>query len=170
MKGLCILGSTGSIGRNCLCVLRGLPDRFRVVSLSAGRNLDALAEQIVEFGPQTVAVADHDSIESLRERLHALGYGRPLQLVAGPSGQVEAATAAEGDFVVSAFHCTTGLVATFEAIRAGKRLGLANKEVLVVAGELVMRMARERGVEVLPIDSEHSAVHQCLRSGLRQEV
>jgi 1-deoxy-D-xylulose-5-phosphate reductoisomerase len=170
MKGLCILGSTGSIGRNCLRVLRGLPDRFRVVSLSAGRNLDALAEQIVEFGPQTVAVADPDSIESLRERLRALGYGRPLQIVAGPSGQVEAATTAEVDFVVSASHGTTGLVATFEAIRAGKRVGLANKEVLVVAGELVMGVARERGIEVLPIDSEHSAVHQCLRSGLRQEV
>ncbi len=169
-KGLCILGATGSVGRNCLCVIRSLPDRFRVVSLCGGKNLDLLAEQVVEFSPQFVAVARGDCIGPLRERLRAKGYTRPLEILAETAGQVEAATHAEVDFVVSASHGTTGLVATFEAVRAGKRIGLANKEVLVVAGELVVQAARERGVELLPIDSEHSAVHQCLRSGLRQEV
>lgn len=170
MKGLCILGSTGSIGRNCLCVVRSQPGRFRVVSLSAGRNLDALADQIVEFRPGWVAVGGSESIGPLRERLLARGYDRPLKIVAGAEGQVEAATLPEVDFVVSASHGITGLAATYEAVRAGKQLGLANKEALVVAGQLVMQAARERGVDVLPIDSEHSAVHQCLRSGLRQEV
>src|SRR5712692_5739288 len=170
MKGLCILGSTGSIGQNCLCVVRSQTARFQVVSLSAGKNLDVLAQQIAEFGPELVAVADSNSIEPLRGRLLARAYNRPLKVVAGVGGQVEAATLPEVDCVVAASHGTTGLVATYEALRAGKRLGLANKEVLVVAGELMMRVAREHGAEVLPIDSEHCAVHQCLRSGLRQEA
>ncbi len=170
MKGLCILGSTGSVGQNCLRVVRSLPGHFRVVSLSAGRKLEVLAEQIVEFGPQVVAVGASEHIEGLRERLRACGYTRPLKIVAGVGGQVEAATLTEVDFVVSASHGTTGLVATFEAVRAGKRLGLANKETLVVAGELVMQAARDRGVDVVPIDSEHCAVHQCLRCGHRREV
>ncbi len=170
MKGLCILGSTGSVGQNCLRVVKSLPSRFQVVALSAGRNLALLAQQILEFGPRVVAVGSSEFVEPLRERLHVLDYRKPLKIVAEASGQVEAATLPEVDFVVSASHGVTGLVATFEAIRAGKPVGLANKEVLVVAGELVMRTARERTVEVLPIDSEHSAVHQCLRSGLRQEV
>ena len=170
MKGLCILGSTGSVGRNCLRVVRSLLDRFRVVSLSAGKNLDLLAEQILEFGPQLVSVGTPECIQPLRQGLHAQGYGRPLKVVAGTSGQVEAATLPEVDFVVSAAHGVTGLAAIYEAIRAGKQVGLANKEVLVVAGEVVMRAARERSVDILPIDSEHSAVHQCLRSGYRQEV
>lgn len=170
MRGLCILGSTGSVGRSCLRVVRGLPGRFRVVALSAGKNLDLLAEQIREFSPCVVSVAGMESIEPLRQRLQALGYSSPIRIVADVDGQVEAATLPEVNFVVSASHGVTGLVATFEAVRAGKRLGLANKEVLVVAGEVVMRAARERGVDVLPIDSEHSAVHQCLRSGHREEV
>lgn len=170
MKGLCILGSTGSVGRSCLRVVRGLPGRFRVVSLSAGKNLELLAEQIQAFAPCVVSVASADRIDPLRQRLQALGYTHPVRIVAGVAGQVEAATLPEVDFVVSASHGVTSLVATFEAVRAGKRLGLANKEVLVVAGEVVMRAAREQAVDVLPIDSEHSAVHQCLRSGHRQEV
>ncbi len=168
MKGLCVLGSTGSVGQNCLQVVRSLPGRFQVVSLSAGRKLGVLAEQIAEFSPQVVAVGESKSIEPLREQLRARGYRRPLRIIAG--GQAEAATLPEVDLVVSASHGTTALQATFEAVRAGKRLGLANKETLVVAGELVMRAARERAVEVIPIDSEHSAVHQCLRSGRCQEV
>ncbi len=170
MKGLCVLGSTGSIGQNCLRVVKSLPGRFQVVSLCAGKNLDVLAEQVVEFGPQVVSVASNASIELLRERLRSQGYNRPLHILAEAGGQVEAATLPEVDFVVSASHGTTGLVATYEAIRAGKQVGLANKEVLVVAGELVTRAARERGVDVLPIDSEHSAIHQCLRSGRHEEV
>ncbi len=170
MKGLCILGSTGSVGRNSLLVVKSFPDRFRVVSLCGGKNLDLLAEQIGEFTPQVASVGTADCIEPLRQRLHARKYTRPIRLAAGSEGQVEAATLPEVDIVVSASHGVTGLVATFEAVRAGKRIGLANKEVLVVAGEVVTNEARERGAEILPIDSEHSAVHQCLRSGLSQEA
>lgn len=169
-KGLCILGSTGSIGQNCLRVVQSLPGRFRIVSLSAGKNLDVLVEQILEFSPQVVSVGECQLIEPLRERLRLREHRVPLKVVAETSGQVEAATLPEVDFVVSASHGTTGLEATYEAVRAGKQLGLANKETLVVAGELVMQAARERALEVLPIDSEHCAVHQCLRSGRRQEV
>jgi 1-deoxy-D-xylulose-5-phosphate reductoisomerase len=170
MKRLCILGSTGSVGQNCLRVVDGLPDRFRVVSLTAGRNLSVLAEQILKFEPAVVAVGFEESVEPLRQELQARGYRHPLAIVPGREGLLEASTLPEVDFVVSASHGVTGLEATFEAIRAGKPVGLANKEVLVVAGELVMRMARERGVEILPIDSEHSAVHQCLRAGRDHEV
>jgi 1-deoxy-D-xylulose-5-phosphate reductoisomerase len=170
MKRLCILGSTGSVGQNCLRVVDGLPDRFRVVSLTAGRNLSLLAEQILKFEPAVVAVGSQESVEPLRRELQARGYRHPLAIVTGRGGLLEASTLPEVDFVVSASHGVTGLEATFGAIRAGKPVGLANKEVLVVAGELVMQVARERGVEILPIDSEHSAVHQCLRAGKAHEV
>jgi 1-deoxy-D-xylulose-5-phosphate reductoisomerase len=170
MKRLCILGSTGSVGQNCLRVVGGLSDRFRVVSLTAGRNLTVLAEQIVKFEPELVAVGSQESVEPLRQDLQARGYRRRLIIVPGGGGLLEASTLPEVDFVVSASHGVTGLEATYGAIKAGKALGLANKEVLVVAGELVMRVARERGVEILPIDSEHSAVHQCLRAGKGHEV
>jgi len=170
MKGLCILGSTGSIGQNCLRVLSGLQDRFRVVSLSAGRNIDVLADQIVAFRPSVAVVAQDESIEPLRARLEARGFRENVNIVAGTAGQVEAATHPEVDFVVAASHGTTGLVATYRAICAGKSVGLANKEVMVVAGEVITGAARAHGVEVLPIDSEHCAVHQCLRSGLHEEV
>src|SRR5712692_5655688 len=167
-KRLCILGSTGSVGRNCLSVVRSQPERLQAVALVAGRNLELLAEQIREFGPKVVAVGGGESIAPLRERLR--GFSRPLRIVAGVEGQVEAATLPEVDFVVSAAHGITGLPATYEAVRAGKPIGLANKETLVVAGELVTRAACERGVDLLPIDSEHCAVHQCLRSGRRTEA
>ena len=170
MKGLCILGSTGSIGQNCLHVVRTLPDRFWIVSLSAGKNLEVLASQVAEFSPEVVAVAAAKDVQALRDRLTSLGYSRPVRVATGGAGQVEAATLPAVDFVVSASHGITGLVATYEAVRAGKRLGMANKETLVVAGELVMKAARERGVEVLPIDSEHCAIHQCLRSGRGNEI
>jgi len=170
VKGLCILGSTGSVGQNCLRVVRSLLGRFRVEALAAGKNIELLAEQVLEFKPRVVSVAGLRPAEALRQRLRAIGYQKPLEIVAGTDGQVEAATLPEVDFVVSSSHGVTGLRATYEALRAGKQVGLANKEVLVVAGEVVMRAAREQAVEVLPIDSEHSAVHQCLRAGRRQEV
>jgi 1-deoxy-D-xylulose-5-phosphate reductoisomerase len=168
--GLCILGSTGSIGRNCLRVVQSLPGRFQIVGLSAGKNLELLAGQVTQFSPRVVVVGQADCIEPLRQRLEGLGYREPLKVVAGVPGQIEAATHPEVGLVVAASHGTTGLVATWEAIRAGKRIGLANKEVLVVAGELVVREARGRGADLLPIDSEHCAVHQCLRSGTAREV
>ena len=170
MKGLCILGSTGSVGTNTLHVVKSLPDRFRVVSLSAGKNLDLLAQQIIDFGPSVVSVASSDCIEPLRQRVTGLGYHQPVKIVAGTDGQLEAAMHPEVDLVVSASHGVTGLEATYEAIRCGKPVNLANKEVLVVAGELVTTAARERGVAILPIDSEHSAIHQCMRSGHHREV
>ncbi|MBZ5542701.1 MAG: 1-deoxy-D-xylulose-5-phosphate reductoisomerase [Acidobacteriia bacterium] len=169
-KGLCILGSTGSVGQNSLRVVRSLPGRSRVVSLAAGKNLELLAEQVREFEPQVVSVGRLDCVAPLRERLKAAGYRKPVRIVAETAGQVEAATLPEVDFVVSSSHGVTGLRATYEAIRAGKQVGLANKEVLVVAGEVVTRAAAERKVELLPIDSEHGAVHQCLRAGRSQEV
>ena len=170
MKGLCILGSTGSVGRNCLRVVSSLPERLRIVALCAGKNLDVLARQVLEFSPQVVVVASPEHIERLRARIGSSVQGKALRILAGTEGQIEAVGLPEVDLVVSASHGITGLVATYEAIRAGKQLALASKEVLVVAGELVTQAARGRGVDILPIDSEHSAIHQCLRSGQRQEV
>jgi 1-deoxy-D-xylulose-5-phosphate reductoisomerase len=169
-KGLSILGSTGSIGQNCLKVVRCLPGRFHVVSLAAGRNLEVLAAQIREFRPQVAVVSLPSLIEPLRERLLAAGHDSPLRILAGREGQIEAVTLAEVDMLVSSAHATTGVVATYEAIKAGKQIGLANKETLVVAGQLVVAEARKRGVTILPIDSEHSAIHQCLRAGEHVEI
>jgi 1-deoxy-D-xylulose-5-phosphate reductoisomerase len=169
-KGLCILGSTGSIGRQCLCVVKNASDRFHVVALCAGKNLELLAQQVRDFAPKLVVVGNSEWIEPLRERLRNLGVFPTVQVASGVSGQIEAATHSEVDTVVSASHGTTGLVATYKAIQAGKRIGLANKEVLVAAGELVTRAAREGGAEILPVDSEHCAIHQCLRSGSHAEV
>lgn len=169
-QGLCILGSTGSIGQNCLRVVENLQDRFHVVALSAGKNLEVLAAQAAKHHPRIVVVSQREFQEPLREQLNRLGYKRRLKITCGVEGQLEAATHDDVDFVVSASHGTTGLVATYEAVRAGKHVGLANKETLVAAGELVMRAADQRGIEVLPIDSEHCAVHQCLRAGRAKEM
>lgn len=141
-----------------------------MVSLSAGRNVDVLADQIVEFQPSIAVVAQAELISPLHEQLRARGFQGSVKVLAGTEGQVEAATTPEVDFVVAASHGTTGLVAVYQAICAGKDVGLANKEVMVVAGELVTRTAQERGVAVLPIDSEHCAIHQCLRTGTHDEV
>jgi 1-deoxy-D-xylulose-5-phosphate reductoisomerase len=168
--GLCILGSTGSIGQNCLRVVESLQDRFRVEALSAGKNLEVLAAQVVKHHPKIAVVSHPDLKAPLRDRLKQLGYARRLKITCGVEGQVEATTHEDVDFVVSASHGTTGLVATYEAVCAGKHVGLANKETLVAAGELVMRAAAKQRIEVLPIDSEHCAVHQCLRAGQPKEV
>lgn len=169
-KGLSILGSTGSIGQNCLKVVRCLPERFHVVSLAAGKNLDVLAAQIAEFRPEVAVVAALALVEPLQERLRAAGYDSPLRILAGQEGQIEAVTLPEVEMLVSSAHATTGVVATYEAIKAGKQVGLANKETLVVAGAVVVAEARRRGVNILPIDSEHSAIHQCLRAGQHGEI
>jgi 1-deoxy-D-xylulose-5-phosphate reductoisomerase len=169
-QGLCILGSTGSIGQNCLRVVESLPERFHIAALSAGKNLDALAAQVVKYHPRIVVVSHPEHQDQLRDRLKRCGYKRRLKIACGVEGQVEAATHEAVDFVVSASHGTTGLVATYQAVCAGKPVGLANKETLVAAGELVMRAAAKEKVEVLPIDSEHCAVHQCLRAGQPKEV
>jgi 1-deoxy-D-xylulose-5-phosphate reductoisomerase len=170
MKGLCILGSTGSVGSNTLRVIASLPDRFRVVALSAGRNLALLAEQVANFKPSIAVVASSEFIEPLRQRLKTAGYTQPLEVVAGTEGQVQATTRSDVDMVVSASYGVTGLRATYEAVRTGKAVGLASKEVMVVAGQLVTEAAQRQNVDILPIDSEHSAVHQCLRCGQTREV
>jgi 1-deoxy-D-xylulose-5-phosphate reductoisomerase len=169
-KGLCILGCTGSIGRQGLCVVKNASERFHVVALCAGKNLELLAQQVRDFAPKLVVVGNSGCIEPLRARLRSLGASPGLQIACGESGQIEAATHPGVDIVLSASHGTTGLVATYKAVQAGKRIGLANKEVLVAAGELVTRAMKERGAEILPVDSEHCALHQCLRSGSRGEV
>ncbi len=169
-KGLCILGSTGSIGRQGLDVVRQSADRFHVVALCAGKNLELLAQQVYEFSPKMVCVGDSDCTEPLREQLRNLAPSPGVEVTCGVNGQIEAATHPEVDIVLSASHGTTGLVATFKAIQAGKRIGLANKEVMVAAGDLVTRTAKECGAEILPVDSEHCALHQCLRSGGHGEV
>ncbi len=168
--GLCILGSTGSVGQNCLSVVKNAFDRFHVVALCAGRNLELLAQQVRDFAPKLVVVKDSECVEPLRERLRSLGASPSVQIAYGVNGQIEAATHSEVEIVVSASHGTTGLVATYKAIEAGKRIGLASKEILVAAGELVTRTAVERGAQILPVDSEHCAIHQCLRSGTHREV
>ena len=146
MKGLCILGSTGSIGTNTLRVVRGLPDRLRVVALCAGKNLDMLAQQVNEFAPQVAVVGSEEYVEPLRHRISALGYATPVRILAATEGQVEAATLPEVELVVSASHGVTGLVATYEAVRAGKPVALANKETLVVAGEFYERPEEYRAL------------------------
>lgn len=169
-EGLCILGSTGSIGRNCLDVVRNFPDRFRLVALCAGKNVDLLAQQAAEFKPALVVAGSQELIQPLRRALDAAGYRESIRITAGPEGRIEAATRADVSAVVSASHGITGILATFAAVQAGKRIALANKETLVVAGELVTAEAARTGAAILPIDSEHCAVHQCLRAGSPNEA
>jgi 1-deoxy-D-xylulose-5-phosphate reductoisomerase len=170
MKGLSILGSTGSIGRNSLSVIEEFQSEFRVVGLAAGNNIDLLAEQVQKFRPTIVSVSEASLMQPLLMRLRKLpGRYRP-KIVDGLEGLIEVATHPETDLVVSAIVGVAGLVPTFEAIESGKSIALANKEILVVAGELIKAAARQRKVNILPIDSEHNAIHQCLRSGRKKEV
>lgn len=172
MKTLTILGSTGSIGVSTLDVVGRHPQHYRVHALVAGRNVDLLAQQIQRFRPQVVVTATNANRESLMSRLEELGFARQdwPELSCGAQGRVEAATEPSVDFVMSAIVGVAGLEATYEAIRRGKRVGLANKEVLVASGKLVIDAARESGTELIPVDSEHNGAHQCLRAGRRSEV
>ncbi|MCC6395232.1 MAG: 1-deoxy-D-xylulose-5-phosphate reductoisomerase [Bryobacterales bacterium] len=172
MKEVTILGSTGSIGTSTLDVIRRNADRFQVFALAAGRNVELLAGQVREFRPKVVVVATDEILERLVDVLRDLGFpkGEWPELTSGAAARVAVSTAAEVDFVMSAIVGVSGLEATYEAVKRGKALGLANKEVLVAAGNLVMRAARESGTELLPVDSEHNGAHQCLRAGLRKEV
>jgi 1-deoxy-D-xylulose-5-phosphate reductoisomerase len=167
---LAILGSTGSIGKQCLAVIDSLPGRFAVVALAAGGNLDDLATQVERHRPEVVSVADATKVDELRERLAAKRV-MPLPAIhAGAEGMRAVGTHPAADLVVSAAVGVVGLEATYEAIKLGKRVALSNKEVLVAAGELVMAAAKQAGRELLPVDSEHNAVHQCLRGGERGQV
>jgi 1-deoxy-D-xylulose-5-phosphate reductoisomerase len=174
VKRLAILGSTGSIGRQCLDVVSKLAGRFEVVALAAGTNVELLAEQIRQHRPQVVSAGTEAAANELRERLRAAqasGENVPLpEIVAGAEGLERVATHPAAEMVVSAAVGVVGLKATYEAVKLGKSIALANKEVLVAAGELVMRAAREHNVELLPVDSEHNAIHQCLRAGVPREV
>ena len=169
MKRIAILGSTGSIGQSTLSVVESYPDRFQVATLAAGNNTDAVFEQTVRWKPRVVSVAQEADAAALRTKLRNAGLGE-IEVVNGAAGTVRVATHSEVDFVVSAIVGVSGLEATYEAVRAGKSVGLANKECLVVAGELMTAEARRQGKPLLPIDSEHNAVHQCLRGGRMEEV
>src|SRR5437879_2265946 len=150
MKGLSILGSTGSIGRNCLSVLEHLDRDFRVVGLAAGKNIGLLAEQIQRFRPALVSLSNPSSLEGLQQHLQQLRSKYRPKVVVGCEGLIEVAIHPETDLVVSAIVGVTGLLPTFEAIQSGKSIALANKEIMVVAGELVKEAARIKRVAILP--------------------
>ena len=164
-----LLGSTGSVGRNTLQVVRELDIPVQVVALAAGRNVDELVRQALEFRPALLSVADRESLARVRNRLESVAGYRPTCL-SGPEGILAAAADLEYDVLVSAAVGVVGLEATYAAVRAGRRVALANKEVLVAAGDMVMQAAGHSGAELLPVDSEHNAVHQCLLAGRRDEV
>jgi 1-deoxy-D-xylulose-5-phosphate reductoisomerase len=162
-RGIAILGSTGSIGCNSLRVIESLgPQYFEVVALAAGRNVTKLADQIERHRPQLVSVASQQFAEELKQELSARGVPLP-PLKTGESGLVEVATHERAGCVISATVGAVGFVPTLRALEAGKRVALANKETLVMAGELMTRAAAASGAELLPVDSEHNALHQCLR-------
>jgi len=172
MKTLTVLGSTGSIGTNTLDVVRRNRHHYQVYALVAGRNAAALAAQILEFRPRMAAVAAESTLSELRERLADAGLPRSEwpELAWGGPARLAAVRASEVDTVISAIVGVAGLEATYEAVCLGKRVGLANKEVLVSGGALVMEAARRHGTELLPVDSEHNGAHQCLRAGNRKQV
>jgi 1-deoxy-D-xylulose-5-phosphate reductoisomerase len=166
---LTLLGSTGSIGTSTLDVVRRWPGRFGIYALVAGRNTELLARQIAEFKPEVAVVADERALADLRRILRANGTPAP-ELAAGPGARIAAAAAPEAGFVMSAIVGVEGLEATYEAVLRGKRVGLANKEVLVTSGRLVTQAMRASGAELIPVDSEHNGAHQCFRAGQRDEV
>jgi 1-deoxy-D-xylulose-5-phosphate reductoisomerase len=166
VKKIAILGSTGSIGTSTLAVAEKFPDRFEVVALAGGNNSALLEEQIRKFRPSVAAIAGADAADDLQKRCKDV----PVRIASGVEGMIAVAAAKEADITVSSIVGTAGLVPTMAAIKAGKDIALANKEVLVTAGELVMEECRARGVRLFPVDSEHSAIFQCLQAGERRDV
>lgn len=167
MKTLTLLGSTGSIGCNVLDVVRSFPDRYRVTGLAAGRNISKLVQQVAEFDPELISVADQDGAAQLCQQLPAAYRDR---VVYGVEGSKEVAALDSAEMTISAIVGAAGLLPTLAAIEAGKDIGLANKETLVMAGKLVMDRCRTKGVKLLPVDSEHSAIFQALEAGHRDDV
>ena len=165
-RGLSILGSTGSVGCNVLRIVDAFPDRFEVVGLAAGGNVDRLAEQVARYRPRVVSVATESARAQLAQRTDVSG----LRVGVGPDGAVAVATHADTSMVVAAAVGAVGLVPTYRALEAGKDVALANKETLVMAGELMVAQAKARGARLLPIDSEHCALHQCLDGRRPEEV
>lgn len=185
MKNLGILGSTGSIGQQTLEVVRKNPDSYRVSALAVMGNIKALQEQILEFRPKIVAVFDPNKAKMLKEEIIKLKAGAPrmkttektpnqplfnVEVVEGLKGLIAIATAKEVDLLVNSVVGSVGLVPTLKAIDAGKNIALANKETLVVAGALVMKKAKEKGIQITPIDSEHSAIFQCLQGEKKESL
>jgi len=172
MKHLCILGSTGSIGRNTLKIVEMFPDRFVVKALAAKGSMDLLAEQIERFQPEIAVVFDEARALELKERLNASGVLKTsaVEILYGEDGYKTAATHNAVDIVVTAVVGAAGLMPTLSAIDAGKDIALANKETLVMAGEIVMKQAADKGVRILPVDSEHSAIFQCLAGQRREDL
>lgn len=167
MKKLSVLGSTGSIGTNVLDLVYRFPEHFQIASLAAGANIALLKHQIESFHPRKVAVIDKETALNLKR---SLSPASAPQILHGPEGYCEVAADTEAELVVSAIVGAAGLGPTMAAIAAGKNIALANKEVLVMAGALVMKMAKARGVSIFPIDSEHSAVYQCLNGNTKDQV
>jgi len=173
MKRISILGSTGSIGRSALDIVSRHSDEFRIAALTAGNNIALLDKQIRSFSPEVVAVAGETAARELRRRI-GKKIAASLKILAGQDGIAEAAAYKNAEFVLSAIVGAAGLIPTLSAIRSGKTVGLANKEALVMAGRILIREAKRHGSKILPVDSEHSAVFQCIkghkRSGLRRIV
>jgi 1-deoxy-D-xylulose-5-phosphate reductoisomerase len=169
LKKLAILGSTGSIGQSTLSIVEQFPERYSVAALAAGRNVDEAFAQVVRWRPKVVSMATEELAAELTARLHHACVSG-IRVVHGTEGTIACATLSDANFVVSAIVGVAGLEATHAAILAGKPVGLANKECMVAAGEILTAAARERNVPILPIDSEHNAVHQCMRVGAHTEV
>jgi 1-deoxy-D-xylulose-5-phosphate reductoisomerase len=169
MKRLAVVGSTGSIGQNTLRVVDHLSDRFSIFALTANSAVDRLAEQVAAFHPTVVAITDAARVDEFRLRCRERKIRSP-EVVTGEEGLRQITSAREVDIVVSAAVGAAGLAPTYSAIAAGKTVALANKEAMVVAGELLRKAAEKSGSQIIPVDSEHSAVDQCLRSGHRREV
>ncbi|MBH00243.1 MAG: 1-deoxy-D-xylulose-5-phosphate reductoisomerase [Solibacterales bacterium] len=172
MKRISILGSTGSVGRNTLQVVREMREECDVVALAAGSNVEELVHQTVVFQPELVSLANQTLRDEFLKKLTARSdwNGSTPEALYGSEGNLAAVSIGDLDIVVSATVGVKGLEATFDAVKRGKRVALANKEVLVAAGALVMTTARDSGAELLPVDSEHNGVHQCLHSGSSEEV
>lgn len=166
MKKIAVLGSTGSIGRNVVEILKAFPDRYRAFALAAGGNVDLLARQMAFLHPEVVVVRTEAHVRELQKLVPAGG----CEILWGDEGYAAAATHPEVDTVVSAIVGAAGLLPTVAAVRAGKTLALANKESLVMAGDLLMSLAKEKGVDILPVDSEHSAIFQCLAGQRKRDV
>jgi 1-deoxy-D-xylulose-5-phosphate reductoisomerase len=169
VKNIALLGSTGSIGQSTLSLCESYPDRFHPIAFAAGSNLDVAFQQCLRWHPQLISVATEPLADALTARLRAAGISN-IEVLHGTAGTVRVATLPEADFVVSAIVGVAGLEATYAAVLAGKTVGLANKECLVAAGDLILAAAREHSATLLPIDSEHNAIHQCLRGGQPNEV
>ena len=165
MKGVAILGSTGSVGRSTLAVVDAFRDELTVVGLAAGGNIDRLAQQVIKYRPAVVSVRELRDVDRLRSLVP-----HPIEIVHGADGACTVATLRDADVVIAGIVGAAGIPPVHAALKAGKRVGIANKEVLVAAGDVMTRAAREHGGEILPVDSEHNAVHQALRCGDHSEI